>query len=65
MFAKKALNSAFPWISHFTDTTGWININNTYYYNHLMTTIRNAIRNNTWEEVKNKLLNDLSQNSLF
>ena len=40
-------------------------MHNLYYYNHLMTTIRNAIRNNTWEEVKNKLLNDLSQNSLF
>ena len=36
-------------------------MHNLYYYNHLMETIRNAIRDNTWKEVKNNLLNDLQQ----
>ena len=39
-------------------------MHNLYYYNHLMITIRNAIRNNTWNEVKYKLINDLKQNDI-
>ncbi len=38
-------------------------IHNLYYYNHLMITIRKAIRDNTWMEVKYKLINDLAQNT--
>ena len=34
-------------------------MHNLYYYNHLMETIRTAIRNNTWTEVKSKLLEDI------
>ena len=34
-------------------------IHNLYYYNNLMTTLRNSIRNGSFEEIKNKLLNDL------
>lgn len=37
-------------------------LHNLYYYNHLMITIREAIRNNTWIETKNKLLEDLTIN---
>lgn len=33
-------------------------MHNLYYYNHLMDTIRTSIRNNTWDSVKNKLIND-------
>lgn len=35
-------------------------MHNLYYYNHLMETIRNAIRNNMWYDVKNKLIDDLN-----
>ncbi len=34
-------------------------MHNLYYYNHLMETIREAIRGNTWEEVKKKLISDI------
>ena len=34
-------------------------LHNLYYYNHLMETIRIAIRSNTWSDVKYKLLNDI------
>lgn len=34
-------------------------LHNLYYYNHLMTTIRTAIRSGTWVSTKNDLLNDL------
>ena len=34
-------------------------MHNLYYYNHLMETIRVAIRNNTWNEVKIKLISDI------
>lgn len=37
-------------------------MHNLYYYNHLMEKIRNAIRDNTWRDVKYKLLNDLRAN---
>lgn len=35
-------------------------LHNLYYYNHLMETIRLAIRNNTWVETKTELLRNLS-----
>ena len=35
-------------------------MHNLYYYNHLMETIRESIRNNSWQDVKYKLLNDLT-----
>lgn len=38
-------------------------MHNLYYYNHLMETIRNAIRDNTWVETKKSLLNDLQKES--
>ena len=38
-------------------------MHNLYYYNHLMETIRTAIRNNTWKEVKNKLISDIDSNT--
>lgn len=38
-------------------------IHNLYYYNNLMTTIRNAIRNGTWEDEKKKLLEDINANN--
>lgn len=34
-------------------------MHNLYYYNHLMETIRDAIRSGTWNDVKSKLLDDL------
>lgn len=34
-------------------------MHNLYYYNHLMETIRAAIRNNTWKETKYKLISDI------
>ncbi len=34
-------------------------IHNLYYYNHLMETIRNSIRNGTWNEVKKVLIDNL------
>ena len=34
-------------------------MHNLYYYNHLMETIRKAIRDNTWKEVKQKLISDI------
>ena len=40
-------------------------LHNLYYYNHLMITIREAIRNNTWEEVKNRLINDIDDGEKF
>lgn len=36
-------------------------IHNLYYYNNLMTTIRKAIRDNTWEETKKQLINDINE----
>lgn len=35
-------------------------LHNLYYYNHLMETIRNSIRNNTWTETKKTLLDKLN-----
>lgn len=36
-------------------------IHNLYYYNNLMTTIRNAIRKGDWVSVKNKLIEDINR----
>ena len=35
-------------------------LHNLYYYNNLMTTIRTAIRNGSWVEIKHKLLSDFN-----
>ena len=36
-------------------------LHNLYYYNHLMTTIRTAIRTDTWKETKQKLITDIDE----
>ena len=38
-------------------------LHNLYYYNHLMTSIRDSIKNGTWTIYKKKLLDDLKVNS--